>query len=388
MTPAARVQTAIELLDQIILAAGTNGAAADTIVARGFAARRYAGSKDRAAVRDLIYRAIRAFGEPPVSARSAFARLADDDAALAAAFDGSSYGPAILSPDEARAEMVAMPVWLSTQIDPSEHAALLDRAPLDLRANRLRTARDDLQARWPDGQPIAGLDDALRFETPFQVEKDAAWIDGLVEVQDAGSQWIVAACRAASHATVVDLCAGGGGKTLALAAVMGSESKVIACDTDRTRLSRLGPRAERAGAQVEIRLLDGKHEGEQLGDLTGRADVVLVDAPCSGIGTLRRNPEARWRLHPARLDKQIAAQIHVLDLAAPLVRPGGALVYAVCSLITREGAGQIDRFLARNPGWRAEMPFDRGRPAGHGRILTPAHDGTDGFFVARLISPC
>lgn len=388
MTPGARLQAAIELLDQIVLAAGNNGAAADTLIARWFSTRRYAGSKDRAAVRELVYRAIRSFGDPPVSGRAAFGRLADDDAALAGAFDGSPYGPAALLPDEARADGGVMPEWLTRQIAPAEHAALLDRAPLDLRANRSKTTRDALLAEWPSGQAVGGLADALRFDVPFAVEKDAAWINGLVEVQDAGSQWVVAACGDVAGKTVVDLCAGGGGKTLALAANMGSEGRLIACDTDRNRLSRLPQRAERTEAKVEVRLLNGGREVEELADLTGQADVVLVDAPCTGSGTLRRNPEARWRLHPARLNTLIAAQVRVLDLAVPLVRPGSALVYAVCSLITREGAGQIDRFLARHPGWHAEPPFAVGRSAGHGRILTPAHDGTDGFFVARLIAPC
>jgi 16S rRNA (cytosine967-C5)-methyltransferase len=281
-----------------------------------------------------------------------------------------------------------MPGWLAKQIDPADHAALLDRAPLDVRANRLKTTPEALAALWPEGSPIDGLSDGLRFDAPFAIEKSDAWQDGLVEIQDAGSQWVVAACRAAPAMTVVDLCAGGGGKTLALGAALANAGRLVACDTDRGRLSNLEPRARRAGAEVEVRLLDGGREAEGLADLAGQADVVLVDAPCSGSGTLRRNPEARWRLHPSRLDKLVAQQIQVLDLAIPLVKPGGAIIYAVCSLITREGAGQIDRFLARNAGWKAEMPFDKGRPAGHGRVLTPAHDGTDGFFVARLVSPC
>ncbi len=388
MTPAARLQTAIEMLDEIILAAGNNGAAADTIIARGFAARRYAGSKDRAAVRELVYRAIRSFGEPPVSGRAAFARIADEDEAIASAFDGSSYGPAVLSPDEPRAEAGVMPAWLARQINPADHAALLERAPLDLRVNRLKTTREAMLALWPDAQPIEGLDDGLRFDTAFPVEQSDAWQDGLVEIQDAGSQRVVAACRVLPEMVVVDLCAGGGGKTLALAAAMNNDGRLVACDTDRRRLSALEPRARKAGAAVAVRLLDGGHEAAGVSDLAGLANVVLVDAPCSGSGTLRRNPEARWRLHPARLDKLVAQQVQVLDQAVPLVKPGGAIVYAVCSLITREGAGQVDRFLARNPAWRAEPPFAEGRPSGHGRVLTPAHDGTDGFFVARLILSC
>ena len=388
MTPPARLQSAIELLDLIITAARDNGAAADTIIARWFAEHRFAGSKDKRAIRDLVYRAIRAFGAPPKSARAGFAALARHDPEIAAGFDGSNYGPTALSADEARTERQLMPTWLGRLIDRDEHPALLARAPLDLRVNRLKTTREAVQALWPDAVPIDGIDDALRLAEPVPVEASDAWKDGLIDVQDAGSQLVALACRAAPGMTVIDLCAGGGGKTLALGAAMGGEGTLIACDTDRTRLSRLAPRAARAGVVVEVRLLDPTVEHRVLGDLDQVADVVLVDAPCSGSGTLRRNPEARWRLNSARLEKLVALQRHVLDTGAALVKPGGALVYAVCSLIAREGADQAAAFLASNPGWRSEPPFTQGRPDGPGRKLTPAHDATDGFFVARLIRPC
>ncbi len=388
MTPAARLQSAIEILDLILASARDNGAAADTIIAKWFSTRRFAGSKDRRAVRDLVYLAIRQFGEMPVSARSAFGRLADYDPDLAPLFDGSPYGPKPLEDGEVRDEPVPMPAWLGRMIQAVEHAALLERAPLDLRANRLKTTREELLAVWPDAVPIAHTDDGLRFTENFAVEASEQWKGGLVEVQDAGSQMIVDACGAAAGMTVVDLCAGGGGKTLALASAMRGAGRLIAADTDKRRLSQLPERATRAGATVEVQLLDGGHEAENLAELAGQADVVLVDAPCSGSGTLRRNPEARWRLQPARLDKLVQLQRHVLDLAVPLVKPGGAIVYAVCSLVAREGAGQIDAFLARYPGWTAVQPFEQGRPAGQGRVLSPGHDGTDGFFVARLNSPC
>lgn len=388
MTPSARLQSAIEILDLILASARDNGAAADTIIAKWFSTRRFAGSKDRRAVRELVYLAIRQFGEMPVSARSAFGRLADYDPDLAPLFDGSPYGPAPLEDGEVRDEPVPMPAWLVRMIPAVEHAALLERAPLDLRTNRLKTTREALMAVWPEAEGIAHTEDGLRFTENFAVEASDEWRGGLVEVQDAGSQMIVAACGAAAGMTVVDLCAGGGGKTLALASAMRGEGRLIAADTDKRRLSQLPERAERAGAAVEVQLLDGGHEVENLAPFAGLADVVLVDAPCSGSGTLRRNPEARWRLQPARLDKLVQVQRHVLDLAVPLVKPGGAIVYAVCSLIAREGAGQIDAFLARYPGWSAVSPFEHGRPAGKGRVLSPGHDGTDGFFVARLISPC
>jgi 16S rRNA (cytosine967-C5)-methyltransferase len=189
--------------------------------------------------------------------------------------------------------------------------------------------------------------------------------------------------------TVVDLCAGAGGKTLALAAEMANEGRIIACDTDRARLSRMQPRLDRAAVSIaETRLLHPAREAKALADLAGAADLVLVDAPCSGTGTWRRNPETRWRLTPERLERLTALQAHLLDLAATLVRPGGALVYAVCSLLHEEGEGQAEAFTRRSALIAEPVEMAAGRPAGSGRLLSPAHDGTDGFFVARWRAPC
>lgn len=377
MTPAARTQAAIDLLDAILAAQ----ASADTVIANWFKTRRYAGSKDRRAVRELVYRAIRRFGTPPVSGRAALVALADDDSGLAATFDDSPYGPAPLDPAEPRAVGGAMPGWLADRLPDG----LLDRAPLDLRANRLKTSRDALAPLFPDAELIGK--DGLRLHDPVNVEATDAYRDGLVEVQDLGSQLIVAACGAMPGMIVVDLCAGAGGKTLALAATMGNQGRLIACDTVRDRLRRLGPRAARAGANVEIRLLDGGREAAQLADLSAHADVVLVDAPCSGTGTLRRNPEARWRLTPERVMALTDLQAHILALATPLVKPGGALIYAVCSLLHEEGAGQVEAFLGANQGWTA-VPLPHGTHEGSGVQLTPQRDATDGFFFARLVKSC
>jgi 16S rRNA (cytosine967-C5)-methyltransferase len=186
---------------------------------------------------------------------------------------------------------------------------------------------------------------------------------------------------------MLDLCAGAGGKSLALAAAAPG-AQLIASDTNRARLAQLPLRAERAGAAIAIRLIDGGREAAQLADLEGQCDVVLVDAPCSGSGTWRRNPESRWRLTPERLERLVKLQQHLLDLAAPLVKPGGALVYATCSIIRAEGAAQARNFLGRHSSWIVQdVPFEGGRADGPGRLLTPAHDATDGFFVARFVKP-
>jgi 16S rRNA (cytosine967-C5)-methyltransferase len=171
---------------------------------------------------------------------------------------------------------------------------------------------------------------------------------------------------------------------------MAGGGTLIAADTDRGRLSKLGPRAERAGALVaETVLLDPGREADALRPWQGQADAVLVDAPCSGTGTWRRNPEARWRLDEPALERLTALQRHLLEVAAGLVKPSGRLVYVVCSLLDEEGAGQVAAFLEEHPDFGADPPaLPAGRPRGPGLRLTPFHDETDGFFIARLGKAC
>jgi 16S rRNA (cytosine967-C5)-methyltransferase len=392
MTPAARVEAAIGLLDSVIASALAKGPPADRILADWFKVHRFAGSKDRRAVRELVFRAIRACGPIPLSGRAAMLRLAADDPALAPLFDGSPYGPSPIAEGEPRAEGGAAPAWLAERLEQSEIAgaeadALLGRAPLDIRVNALKADRASL-ALPEAGGPLPAAQ-GLRFPFGTPVERWDAYGQGLIEVQDCGSQLACEAVAARPGETVIDLCAGAGGKTLALAAAMANQGTLIAADTDRGRLGRLAPRAARAGALVsETRLLDPGRELEALALWRGKADAVLVDAPCSGTGTWRRNPEARWRLDTASLDRVVALQRHVLGVAAELVQPGGRLIYVTCSLLDEEGAGQAAAFLADRPGWRAETPpLPLGRARGAGLRLTPLHDGTDGFFIACLGKP-
>ncbi|MDQ3143440.1 MAG: RsmB/NOP family class I SAM-dependent RNA methyltransferase, partial [Pseudomonadota bacterium] len=378
------------ILDQVIASARDDGPPADALVQRYFKTRRYAGSKDRRAVRELVFRAIRRSGERPESGRAAMLGLGDEDADLA--FDGSPHGPAARGESEAGAEASLLPRWiereLSPLVTPDEWPALLERAPLDLRVNVARTERDAMASAFPEAAATGISPWGLRLPADSKVDDRPEFTDGLVEVQDEGSQLIALACAAKADETLVDLCAGAGGKALALAAAA-PKATIIACDTNRARLSQLAPRAARAGAIISTRLIDAGREGAMLADLAGKAGLVLVDAPCSGSGTWRRNPEGRWRLTPERLDRVIRLQERLLDLAVPLVRPGGVLVYAVCSLLAREGAGQARNFLGRHSSWTMQdAQFDGGRADGPGRLLTPGHDATDGFFVARFVAPC
>jgi 16S rRNA (cytosine967-C5)-methyltransferase len=391
MTPAARVQAAIEVLDEVIASARDDGPPADTIVTRYFKHRRYAGSKDRRAVRELVFRAIRRSAQRPEIGRAAILGLAKDEPGMLELF-GQPRGPEPAKDAEAATEQGFVPDWLvphlSHLVGEDEWPALLERAPVDLRANAARVTREELLTELPGAVPTPLSAWGIRLPPDSHVDDQPAYQAGLFEVQDEGSQLIALACAPQAGQRILDLCAGAGGKSLALAAAA-PDTHILATDSNRQRLSKLAPRAERAGARIETRLLSPPSELDELADWKGQADIVLVDAPCSGSGTWRRNPEGRWRLTPERLDRVVALQQRLLGLGAELVKPGGVLVYAVCSLLSREGAGQIERFLAGRSSWISEeTPIAAGRSDGAGLLLTPGHDGTDGFFVARFRRSC
>ena len=387
MTPAARVQSAIEILDAVVQAARGQGAPADRLLSDWFRSHRFAGSKDKRAIRDLVYGAIRTCGPVPESGRAAMLRLVEANPDMSALFDGSPYGPQPIALGETVAEGGIAPPWLMERLAASfvaaeEAEALLARAPLDVRVNALKAQRETISL--PESGELLVTANGLRFATGTRIEQWAEYDQGLLEIQDLGSQLACEAVRARPGETVVDLCAGAGGKTLALAAAMENSGTLVASDTDRTRLSRLAPRAERAGAGIaQSVLLDPGREIEALAQWEGAADAVLIDAPCSGTGTWRRNPEARWRLTPKELDRLTGLQARLLDVATRLVKPGGRVIYVVCSLLDEEGSAQIDRFLADNSAWTSRpLDLPMGEARGHGTRLTPYRDGTDGFFIA------
>jgi 16S rRNA (cytosine967-C5)-methyltransferase len=391
MTPAARLQAAIEVLDEVIASARDDGPPADSIVTRYFKTRRYAGSKDRRAVRELVFRAIRRSAERPLSGRVAMLGLAQDERPLFDLF-GEPRGPESLGEGEEAAAAGFVPEWLQPELSPlaseAEWPALLERGPLDLRVNVSRISREQLLEQF-DGATLTPLSPwGIRLPPDSRVDDHPAFKAGLVEVQDEGSQLIALACDPKGDERILDLCAGAGGKSLALASAAPG-AIILATDSNRARLAKLAPRAERAGAKIETRLLNPPNEHEELAEWREAADLVLVDAPCSGSGTWRRNPEGRWRLTSERLERVVELQHRLLNIGAELVKPGGRLVYAVCSLLSREGAGQIDRFLRDRSSWISEETrIDGGRSDGAGRLLTPGHDRTDGFFVARLRRSC
>lgn len=387
MRPPARLQAAIEILDAVIAAAAGSGAAADTIVQRYFQSRRYAGSGDRAAIRELVYAGIRFTAERPESGRALMLGLAAERPDLLPLFDGSAHAPAAISAvtaAEPRSRASLYPAWLEAELRArfpagldAEVQALIGRAPLDLRVNH-RRASPDAVARELGAAPIPGLPNGLRVANGPSLHAHPRLADGSIEVQDAGSQHVVRIADAGAE-TVIDLCAGAGGKTLALAADMNGTGRLIAADVNRARLQAMTPRLQRAGVGgfVERRLLDPGAELAALADVAGSADLVLVDAPCSGTGTWRRNPELRWRLDAPALARLHAVQARLIAIAADLLKPGGRLVYAVCSVLPSEG-----RRMAADAATRHPLRLEAARE------LSPASDGTDGFFIARFGKIC
>jgi 16S rRNA (cytosine967-C5)-methyltransferase len=376
MTPAARLQAAIDILDEVFEALRSNGPAADVIVARYFRSRRYAGSKDRAAVREHVYAGLR-HATTLKNATGRHAMLGQNLPEIDALFGSDQpHAPPAFSAtekqDALRWAATADAFLTSLAPDAALLAALKTRAPLDLRVNTLRTARDSVLDELNDfGATVTPLSPfGIRLTTPMNIETHDCYLRGRVDIQDDGSQMVALACHAKPGDTVIDLCAGGGGKALALAALMRNQGLVIASDTSAERLARIAPRAARLGVDI-IRLASPK-------GLRAGADVVLVDAPCTGAGTWRRNPEGRLRLTPAYLEQMLKSQHEVLDRAAELLRGGGRLVYAVCSWIPAEGEEQMAAFMARRSGYSLASA----------QQLRPDIHGCDGFYIAVLEKSC
>lgn len=387
MTPAARAEAAIALLDSWL-----GGASAEQALTNWARSARYAGSKDRAAVRDLVYDALRARGSCAQLGGAAdgrglilgLIRLQGGDPT--AIFGGDPYAPAALRPEEeallAQAVQVDpghdVPDWLVERLAVragAELPALLSsfhaRAPLYLRVN-LRKATPEAVIAHLAGQGIVARADpravtALEVSSGArQVKATQAYLDGWIEPQDLSVQRAVLAVDWPAG-PILDYCAGGGGKALAIAALTGRV--VNAHDADPRRMGDLPQRAARAGATVTM--LAGADLAR-----SGPYACVLCDVPCSGSGTWRRDPEAKWRLTPARLAELVALQADILTRAARLVRPGGQLVYMTCSLFHDENEARIADFLAAHQAWRCES-------AG---VETPL-SASDGFYHAVLRAP-
>ena len=386
---------------------------------------RYAGSGDRAFVAGLVLDALR-------RRRSAAWRMEQDSPRgtvlgvlalhwnwptdrIAAAFAEAPHGPGALSAAEATriaeprdlagapdAVAADLPDWLAPSFERvfgdrvrTEAEALARRAPVDLRVNTLKSdpARALRAAEALGAHPVAGLPLALRIDPPAAAERTPSveslpeFVKGWMEVQDAGSQVAAACAGDIAGAQVLDFCAGGGGKTLALAAAMGSTGQIYAYDSDARRLADTVRRGERAGVRnLQVRT---PLRSDPLKDLVGRMDLVFIDAPCSGSGAWRRHPDTKWRLTPEALARRQADQDAVLDGGALYVRPGGRLIYVTCSVLAEENEDRVAAFLERHPEFSVrpatEDPERLPHLTAEGYLrLTPATSDTDGFFVAVL----
>jgi 16S rRNA (cytosine967-C5)-methyltransferase len=442
MTPAARIAAAIEVLTDIEM---RRRPAADAMKDWGLA-HRFAGAGDRAAISSFVYDALRKksssawiMGEASPRAEMLGAlrqtRGLEVDG-ISALFSGEGHAPMKLADGE-RARLAAadlngapphvlgdFPEWLAPEFEASfgadaadEGRALTERAPVDLRANLLKATRDKALAALaylnPAPTPLSpvGLRIAMRPDGRAPpLASDPTYVKGLVEVQDEGSQLAALIADAKPGMQVLDLCAGAGGKTLALAASMQNQGQVYAADSDPRRLAPIVARLARSGARnVQVRGPRGARSGarnvqvrgprgsqEVLADLEGRCDLVLIDAPCTGSGAWRRNPDAKWRIRPGALDQRIKDQDETLENALRFVKRSGRIVYVTCSVIRAENEDRIAEFMKRHDDL---LPVDADAQAraaglpglakhrsalGPGFRLSPRATGTDGFYIATL----
>lgn len=419
MTPSARLQAAIEVLSAII---DERRPAPDALKTWG-QAHRFAGSGDRAGIGGLVYDALRRKASsaylmgaetPRAIALGMLKRERGLDAdAIAKLASGAQYAPEVLTDAErqrldgdalkdAPAHIAGdYPDWLDDAFAQSfgearadEGAALASRAPLDLRVNTLKADRDKAAAMLADLNPQPtpwspwGLRVALAADAKAPpIHAEPAFIKGFVEVQDEGSQLAALFSGAKPGEQALDLCAGAGGKTLALAAMMENKGQIFATDDDKRRLAPIHDRLARSGARnVQVRTPKSIHT--EIDDLKGRMDLVLIDAPCTGTGAWRRNPDAKWRMRPGALEQRTKEQADILDRATQFVKPGGRIVYITCSVLDAENGAQVRDFLARHAEFAAAAPgegvVDGARRSAEGILLTPRTTGTDGFFVSVL----
>lgn len=428
MRPGARIRSAIEVLDDVL----DRHRPASVALADWGKSSRFAGSGDRAAVGNLVYDALRRKLSIAARMQSDTSRalvlgaaghaLALAPEAIAAAADGSAHAIEPLSAEELAGLSRPVPEdapdwvrgdfaeWLSPSLSrvfagrsAKEGAALAQRAPVDLRVNTLKATRDRVLKAVTAGKPAATALSAVgvRLRAPEgpgrhpNVEAEPAHGKGWYEVQDEGSQIAALLAGATPRSQVLDLCAGAGGKTLAMAATMENTGQLYAFDRDKVRLRPIFERLKRAGVRNAQVLQPG--DAAALEALGPRFDVVLIDAPCTGSGVWRRRPDSKWRLKPQDVPERQAEQKALLDLGASLVKPGGRLAFVTCSILPEEGEDQIAAFLASRStfvpvptetAWRdAGLPGEAPASA-NGRsdslLLTPACHDTDGFFIALL----
>lgn len=417
MTPADRLQAALELIAEV----ERNPRPADAVVSAWFRGRRDLRDADRGEISALLHAVLRAHArlgwwlakyDRPATPRNRLlawlalgrVRTREQIQGLFALTEaerrllGSLQGGSIDHPDMPEAVRAECPEWALEPLRrrfgeafAGEMAAMLAPAPLDLRVNPLRATREavlaELRRRGLAAEACRMAPWGVRVAERPSLARVPMLKTGEAEIQDEGSQLVAMLVDARAGERVVDFCAGAGGKTLAIATQMANKGVVIACDVQEGRLKRAAERFRGAGLHnIQTRLLSSERD-KWVKRHKGGFDRVLVDAPCSGTGTWRRNPDARWRAEDAGLEALAALQANILDSAARLVKPGGRLVYATCSLLPQENEAQVEAFLAGHPEFRvvplaetAPQVTDSAHP--DHLSLTPARHGTDGFFAA------
>jgi len=426
MQPAARLNATLDLMQELDAVPRP----ADAVISAWFRARRAIGDDDRGVIIELVYALLRHHarlgwwlekqGRQDVPRDRLLAWLALGERTkpdqIQEMFDGGKFAPAALT-DQERALLVKLqgckmehahmpdavrvecPSWAIDSLRRRfgdafvpEMAALLAPAPLDLRVNPIKSTREHMLRALRDlglqAQASSMAPNGIRLNERLSLASLPMLKSGEVEIQDEGSQLVAMLVDARPGDRVVDFCAGAGGKTLAIAAQMGNRGHAIACDVSEGRLKRAAERFRQAGLHnIETRLLTSESD-KWVKRHKGGFDRVLVDAPCSGTGTWRRNPDARWRSDDEHgLNNLVALQAKILASAARLVKPGGRLVYATCSLLLEENEEQVAAFLAANPAFRL-VPVSEAMPgfkdSAHPDYLslTPARHDTDGFFAA------
>lgn len=381
------MEACVELLDQVFV----HGTVLDRAVAERFKSQPKWGKRDRHFIAESVWEAVRW--------RRALEFLAGSDdprAILAAYWSGNGTVPPewwqwegesvevmdqrrSALPDQPRAIRESIPGWLDARGSSElgsrwsgEMSVLNQRARVYLRANRLQASRDEviswLETEGVAAEAVEGVADGIVLEG--MLPKRLAG-DGRIEIQDAGSQCVVPLLEVEPGMRVIDACAGAGGKTLQIAAQMAGRGEILALDVDGRKLAELRRRAQIAGVRnvrTEV------WRPETLRQWRGWADRLLIDAPCSGLGTLRRQPDLKWRLTEPALEKTRRLQRRLLDHYPELLRPGGKWVYATCSVLPSENRGQIDALLERDPRWQVEDEL----------TISPMATGWDGFYAARL----
>lgn len=436
MTPGAQISASIELLDTVHeYWAHGRSIPVDALMGDYFKQRRFIGAKDKGFISRRVYAVLRQGGSlqwwaenggvSPSPRTLVLATLAVHEkhpvGTIERYFSGEGYDPDPLSPEEiafvktvesGSLDASEMPEWMALNVPEwalsllkdslgEDYAAEIDalgtEASLDMRVNTLKTTREtlihSLKTEGFDPSPTPYSPWGVRLAKRGAIFNTKAFRDGWFEVQDEGSQMIAFISGVKAGDKVIDFCAGAGGKTLALSAMMQNKGRVLAWDTSAQRLEQIVKRIRRAGADNIQRHAIESESDAFIKRHKGSADVVLIDAPCSGSGTWRRNPDLKWRFTRQDLDEVTAIQTRVLTSAARLVKSGGKLVYATCSLFNEENKIQVEQFLAKNPDFRVATPAEiwnneysfNGLEAYSALHLSPLRTNTDGFYAAVLV---